>query len=62
MTNENTTADVRISNWTLATGTKPGMRHVYSPTRDAAQQAAPALQQVMDGGGDDSTQVLERAA
>ena len=32
MTNEDNTADVRISNWTLATGTKPGAREVYSPT------------------------------
>ncbi len=31
MTNEDTTADVPISNWTLATGTKPGARGVYSP-------------------------------
>jgi hypothetical protein len=32
MTNEdNTTTDVPISNWTLATGTKPGARYVYSP-------------------------------
>jgi hypothetical protein len=31
MTNEDTTADVPISNWTLATGTKPGAREVYSP-------------------------------
>ena len=38
MTNEDTTADVRISNWTLATGTKPGARDVYSPTRDAARR------------------------
>ena len=32
MTNEDNTADVRISNWTLATATKPGARHVYSPS------------------------------
>jgi hypothetical protein len=31
MTNENNTADVRISNWTLATGMKPGAREVCSP-------------------------------
>ena len=31
MTNEDTTADVPTSNWTLATGTKPGAREVYSP-------------------------------
>ena len=40
MTNEDTTADVPISNWTLATGTKPGARDVYSPARDAARRAA----------------------
>ena len=39
MTNEDNTADVRISNWTLATGTKPGARDVYSPTKDAARRA-----------------------
>jgi len=32
MTNEDNTADARISNWTLATGTKPGARYVYWPT------------------------------
>ena len=33
MTNEDNTADAtRVSNWTLATGTKPGTREVYSPT------------------------------
>ena len=32
MTNEENAADVRISNWTLATGTMPGARYVYSPT------------------------------
>jgi hypothetical protein len=42
MTHEDTTAEVRISNWTLATGTKPGARDVYWPTRDAARRAAGA--------------------
>ena len=33
MTNEDNTADAtRVSNWTLATGTKPGTREVYPPT------------------------------
>ena len=32
MTNEDNTTHVPISNWTLATGTKPGARYVYSPT------------------------------
>jgi hypothetical protein len=31
MTSHDTTSDVRLSNWTLATGTKPGERHVYPP-------------------------------
>ena len=36
MTNEDNTADAtRVSNWTLATGTKPGAREVYSPPRRA---------------------------
>ena len=29
MTSENNESSVRISNWTLATGTRPGERHVY---------------------------------
>jgi len=29
MTSENISPDVRISNWTLATGTRPGVRYVY---------------------------------
>jgi hypothetical protein len=29
MTSENNQSGVRISNWTLATGTRPGERHVY---------------------------------
>ena len=41
MTSESDTSDVRISNWTSATGTRPGERHVY-PTRpqDNARVAA----------------------
>ena len=31
MTNEDNTTDVPTSNWTLATGTKPGAREVYAP-------------------------------
>ena len=42
MTNEHNTADVQISNWTLATGTTPGARHVYSPsTRSTALRVEP---------------------
>jgi hypothetical protein len=42
MTNEDNTADARISNWTLATGTKPGARHVYSArNRTTAPPAEP---------------------
>ena len=40
MTNEDTTANVPISDWTLATGTKPGARDVCSPhTRSTARHA-----------------------
>jgi hypothetical protein len=68
MTNEDVTADVPISNWTLATGTKPGARDVYSPPSDAAQRAAQfdlagSLRPVMHAGDDnDSNEVAERAA
>ena len=42
MTNEDTTADVPISNWTVATGTKPGARDVYSPpARSTARPVEP---------------------
>ena len=42
MTNEDNAADVRISNWTLATGTKPGARDVYAPpTMRTARHAEP---------------------
>ncbi len=42
MANEQNTADVRISNWTLATGTKPGAREVCSPAaRSAIGRAEP---------------------
>jgi hypothetical protein len=42
MTNEDNTANVRVSNWTLATGTKPGAREVYSPpARSTAARAEP---------------------
>lgn len=42
MTNEDNTTDVPISNWTLATGTKPGARYVYSPpTRSTARHVVP---------------------
>ena len=42
MTNEHNITDVPISNWTLATGTKPGARYVYSPpTRSTARHVAP---------------------
>jgi hypothetical protein len=33
---------IRVSNWTLATGTQPGERHVYPAAhRDAAPAPAP---------------------
>jgi hypothetical protein len=42
MTNEDSTADVQISNWTLATRTKPGARDVYSPhIRSTARHVQP---------------------
>jgi hypothetical protein len=42
MTNELATVDGPISNWTLATGTKPGARHLYSPhTRSTARHVMP---------------------
>jgi hypothetical protein len=30
--NESDCSDVRVSNWTQATGTRPGERYVYSDT------------------------------
>ena len=45
MTNEHNTTDVPISNWTLATGTKPGARYVYwPPARSSARLIAPEAQ------------------
>ena len=42
MNNEDNTAGVGISNWTLATGTKPGAREVYSPPmRSTAARGEP---------------------
>jgi hypothetical protein len=32
MMNADNPAGVRVSNWTLATGTKPGAREVFSPS------------------------------
>jgi|RhiMetdeSRZDD1v2_1073273.scaffolds.fasta_scaffold2500981_2 hypothetical protein len=31
-------SDVPVSNWTLATGTKPGERHVYAPVPQSAER------------------------
>ena len=43
MTNEENVTIVPISNWTLATGTKPGARDVYAPpARRTAPHIAPA--------------------
>jgi hypothetical protein len=45
MTNEDTPA-VPISNWTLATATKPGARHVYPPpTKDTSRRTEPYANQ-----------------
>jgi hypothetical protein len=42
MTNEHNTIGERLSNWTLATGTKPGARDVYLPTiRSTAPRVEP---------------------
>jgi hypothetical protein len=42
MTNEDNTTNVPISNWTLATGTKPGARYVYwPPTSSTARHVEP---------------------
>ena len=52
MTNEDNTTDVPISNWTLATGTKPGARYVYSPpTRITARHAEPTAKPPQQPGG-----------
>ena len=52
MTSEDTTADVPISNWALATGTKPGARNVYSPharsTARHVQSVAKSGQELRD--------------
>jgi hypothetical protein len=41
--NESNPSDIRISNWTLATGTRAGERHVYPRVRqDIAPPSAPA--------------------
>jgi hypothetical protein len=39
MNNEDTTADVRISNWTLATKTTPQARDISSSTSDDTRRA-----------------------
>jgi hypothetical protein len=60
MTNEDNTADVPISNWTLATGTKPGARYVYSPsTRSTARHVEPETKSSQEQSDASST---ERAA
>jgi hypothetical protein len=44
MMNENNGSDVRVSNWTLATGTRAGERHVYhSVARYFARSPAPQI-------------------
>jgi hypothetical protein len=46
MTNEDNNADpTRVSDWTLATGTKPGARELYSPTATAKRGPWPALKE-----------------
>jgi hypothetical protein len=42
MAEKNHAADTDVSNWTLATATKPGERHVYSgKTENAARHVLP---------------------
>jgi hypothetical protein len=42
MTSENNASDVQVSNWTLATGTRPGERQVYQTVPQShAQPSAP---------------------
>ena len=42
MENANQASEVQVSNWTLATGTQPGERHVYpAAQRDASCAPAP---------------------
>ena len=36
--NESNCSDVRVSNWTQATGTRPGERYVYSDTQAPAPE------------------------
>ena len=45
MENENQVPEVRVSNWTLATGTRPGERDVWSSERsdDAEVEASPPV-------------------
>jgi hypothetical protein len=38
MTTENDRSEVRVSNWTLATGTRAGERHVYPSVRQDIQR------------------------
>ena len=49
MTNEDNTSNVPISNWTLATGTKPGARYVYSPPTSEHCSACRARSQAVVG-------------
>jgi hypothetical protein len=42
MENANQASEVQVSNWSLATGTQPGERHVYpAALRDASRAPAP---------------------
>ena len=40
MANEQDASDARISNWTLATGTKPGERDVYPTISQSTQRSS----------------------
>ena len=51
MTNDDDTADAaRVSNWTLATGTKPGAREVYSPPQSIPRGVEAHVEQITETG------------
>ena len=41
MDRENQASEVRVSNWTLATGTRPGERYVFPDRRDDSAPKPP---------------------
>ena len=63
MTNEDNVTNPPISNWTLATGTKPGAREVYTPpARSTAPYIAPAnlvIRTTLEGDRTPNTTMVE---